>query len=157
MEGNVGVGESLHAPRMNRDNGFAMARGQPAEQAFPKEMPSLLLGLSGRINLDYHRFENLLLSRESIFLPDSSNSAPLPGRCRDIRKRPGCPGLAACSADLRGADQLPFNSGLIFFSNSAIEVSPLIFSPLTKKVGVESTLSTSLAYFWTAAILSSSA
>ena len=51
-------------------------------------------------------------------------------------------------------DQL-FNSGLIFFSNSSNEVSPLIFSPLTKKVGVESTFSTSLAYFWSAAILSS--
>src|SRR5580693_3167738 len=50
-----------------------------------------------------------------------------------------------------------FNNGLIFFSNSSIEVSPLILSPLTKKVGVESTLSTSLAYFWSAAILSSSA
>src|SRR5215475_10736296 len=52
-------------------------------------------------------------------------------------------------------DQL-FSSGLIFFSNSSIEVSPLTFSPLMKKVGVESTLSTSLAYFWSAAILSSS-
>src|SRR3954470_5160166 len=48
-------------------------------------------------------------------------------------------------------------SGLIFFSNSSTEVSPLIFSPLMKKVGVESTLRISLAYFWSAAILSSSA
>jgi hypothetical protein len=37
---------------MKRDNGFAMAIGQPARQAFPKEMPSLLLGLSAKINLD---------------------------------------------------------------------------------------------------------
>ena len=51
-------------------------------------------------------------------------------------------------------DQL-LSSGLIFFSNSSIEASPLIFSPLMKKVGVESTFSTSLAYFWSAAILSS--
>jgi hypothetical protein len=37
MEGNVGVeGESLRAPRVDRDNGFAMASGQPAGQAFPK-------------------------------------------------------------------------------------------------------------------------
>src|SRR5579859_4945164 len=54
------------------------------------------------------------------------------------------------------ADQLPFRSGLIFFSNSSIDVSPLIFSPLMKKVGVESTFNTSLAYFWSAEILSSS-
>src|SRR4051794_3475902 len=50
-----------------------------------------------------------------------------------------------------------FSSDLILLSNSAKEVSPLIFSPLMKKVGVESTFSTSLAYFWSAAILSSSA
>src|SRR6185312_10241803 len=37
MEGNVGVeGESLRAPRMERDNGFAMAVRQPARRAFPK-------------------------------------------------------------------------------------------------------------------------
>jgi hypothetical protein len=53
-------------------------------------------------------------------------------------------------------DQL-FSSGLIFFANSSNEASPLIFSPLMKKVGVESTFKTSLAYFWSAAILSSSA
>src|SRR3981081_907013 len=53
-------------------------------------------------------------------------------------------------------DQL-FSSDLIFLSNSSNEVSPLIISPLTKKVGVEVTFSTSLAYFWSAAILSSSA
>src|SRR3954452_16502879 len=53
-------------------------------------------------------------------------------------------------------DQL-FSSDLILLSNSANEVSPLILSPLMKKVGVESTFSTSLAYFWSAAILSSSA
>src|SRR4051794_18035131 len=53
-------------------------------------------------------------------------------------------------------DQL-FSRDLILLSNSANEVSPLILSPLMKKVGVESTFSTSLAYFWSAAILSSSA
>jgi hypothetical protein len=53
MEGNVGVeGESLRAPRMDADNGFAMAQGQPAGRAFPKEMPGLLLGLSAKIDLD---------------------------------------------------------------------------------------------------------
>src|SRR5580700_5703520 len=48
-----------------------------------------------------------------------------------------------------------FSSALIRLSNSSNEVSPLIFSPLRKKVGVESTFSTSEAYFWSAAILSS--
>ena len=47
------------------------------------------------------------------------------------------------------ANQL-FSSALIRLSNSSNEVSPLIFSPLTKKVGVESTFSTSEAYFWSA-------
>src|SRR3954466_10622630 len=50
-----------------------------------------------------------------------------------------------------------FSSDLILLSNSAKDVSPLIFSPLRKKVGVESTFNTSLAYFWSAAILSSRA
>src|SRR6266404_5338339 len=50
-----------------------------------------------------------------------------------------------------------FSSDLILLSNSANEVSPLIISPLTKKVGVELTFRTSLANFWSAAILSSSA
>jgi hypothetical protein len=59
-------------------------------------------------------------------------------------------------SELSRANQL-FSSGLIFLANSSNEVSPLIFSPLMKKVGVESTLSTSLAYFWSAAILSSNA
>jgi hypothetical protein len=37
MEGNVGVaGESLVAPLMARDNGFAMAWGQPGPPSFPK-------------------------------------------------------------------------------------------------------------------------
>ena len=56
----------------------------------------------------------------------------------------------------RAPDQL-FSSDLIFLSNSSNEVSPLIISPLMKKVGVELTFSTSLANFWSAAILSSSA
>src|SRR5579872_814138 len=39
------------------------------------------------------------------------------------------------------------SSALIRLSNSSNEVSPLIMSPLMKKVGVEFTLSTSEAYF----------
>jgi hypothetical protein len=50
-----------------------------------------------------------------------------------------------------------FSSALMRLLNSSNEVSPLIFSPLIKNVGVESTFNTSLAYFWSAAILSSSA
>jgi hypothetical protein len=50
-----------------------------------------------------------------------------------------------------------FSSDLILLSNSSNEVSPLIISPLMKKVGVELTFKTSFANFWSAAILSSSA
>src|ERR1035438_9910478 len=53
-------------------------------------------------------------------------------------------------------DQL-FKNDLIFLSNSSNVVSTLIISPLTKKVGVELTFSTSPAYFWSAVILSISA
>jgi hypothetical protein len=48
---------------------------------------------------------------------------------------------------LPGRQSQLFSSDLIFLSNSSNEVSPLIFSPLMKKVGVESIFSTSLAYF----------
>lgn len=65
-------------------------------------------------------------------------------------------GFGDANQEVRAEDQL-FSSGLIFLANSSNEVSPLIFSPLMKKVGVESTFRTSLAYFWSAAILSSSA
>src|ERR1700676_533625 len=56
----------------------------------------------------------------------------------------------------RLCDQL-FSSGVMCLENSSKEVSPLSISPLMKKVGVELTFKTSLAYFWSAAILSSSA
>ena len=45
-----------------------------------------------------------------------------------------------------GPNQL-FKKDLIFLSNSSNDVSPLIFSPLIKKVGVEFTFNTSAAYF----------
>src|ERR1700730_1655019 len=48
---------------------------------------------------------------------------------------------------VRGRINQVFSSDLIRLSNSSNEVSPLILSPLMKKVGVESTFSTSLAYF----------
>jgi len=68
MEGNVGVGlESPSAPLVARDNGFGGAAGQPAKASFPKEMPSLLLGLSAPMNLDCDRLANPLLSRDSMF------------------------------------------------------------------------------------------
>jgi len=69
---------------------------------------------------------------------------------------PGKIRLLRCESGVERDDQL-FSSGLIFFANSSNEVSPLIFSPLMKKVGVESTFRMSLAYFWSAAILSSNA
>src|SRR5580692_3694931 len=49
------------------------------------------------------------------------------------------------------------SSALIRLSNSSNEVSPLIFSPLRKKVGVESTFRTSDAYCRSATILSNKA
>jgi hypothetical protein len=60
--------------------------------------------------------------------------------------------ITACETRVAGAqaisslDQL-FRSDLIFLSNSSNEISPLITSPLMKKVGVEFTFSTSDAYF----------
>ena len=48
--------------------------------------------------------------------------------------------------NLWGANQL-FSSPLMRFANSSKLCSPLTFSPLMKKVGVESTFSTSAAYF----------
>jgi hypothetical protein len=69
---------------------------------------------------------------------------------------PGMIRLSRCESGVMRENQL-FSSGLIFLANSSNEVSPLIFSPLMKKVGVESTFSTSLAYFWSATSLSSKA
>lgn len=54
------------------------------------------------------------------------------------------------------ANQL-FSIALMRFENSSKLWSPLIISPLMKKVGVDVTFSTSAAYFWSAAILSSRA
>jgi hypothetical protein len=51
------------------------------------------------------------------------------------------------SAVLVGGPNQLFKSALIRLSNSSNEVSPLILSPLRKKVGVEFTFSTSAAYF----------
>src|ERR1700741_5177416 len=48
-----------------------------------------------------------------------------------------------------------FNSALMRLSNSSKLCSPFNASPLMKKNGVEFTFKTSLAYFWSAAILSS--
>src|SRR5262249_5586997 len=91
--------------------------------------PRLLLGLSPQMNLDREQPANQLLNGNLIF---QSNR------------------LSTCF------DTQLFRSVSILFSNSWIEVSPLIFSPLMEKVWVKSTFSTSAAYFWSAAILSSS-
>jgi len=50
-----------------------------------------------------------------------------------------------------------FSIELMRFENSSKLCSPLSISPLMKKVGVDCTFSTSAAYFWSAAILSSNA
>jgi len=58
--------------------------------------------------------------------------------------------------NLRAPNQL-FSIELMRFENSSKLCSPLSISPLMKKVGVDCTFSTSAAYFWSAAILSSRA
>jgi hypothetical protein len=89
--------------------------------------PRLLLGLSAKMNLDRESALERLLEVPVAF----GGAVPDP-------------------------NQLPFSTALILLANSSNDVSPLIFSPLMKNVGVESTFNTSLAYFWSAAILSSS-
>src|SRR5262245_44365999 len=91
---------------MGRDNGRAVAEGQPRRQLFP----SLLRGLPAITNRGRESVENQL-----------------------------------------------FNNDLMRLSNSSKLWSPFTISPLMKKVGVEFTFNTSFAYFWSAAILSSSA
>src|SRR3954447_18958075 len=76
------------------------------------------------------------------------------GECGKPGQRQGCGEGAA--RDDHSSNQL-FSSGLITLSKSSNETAPLTISPLMKKLGVELTLSTSAAYFWSAAILSSSA
>src|SRR6476469_3856459 len=53
----------------------------------------------------------------------------------------------ALESGLKGLRNQLLRSDLILLSNSSNDVSPLIFSPLRKKVGVESTFNTSAAYF----------
>lgn len=79
---------------------------------------------------------------------DIDGKAPAGGRLQSSR-RPDF--ISMRSREMRPlAGRVPnqlFSSELIFLTKSSYEVSPLIFSPLMKKVGVESTLSMSLAYF----------
>src|ERR1700759_966428 len=103
------------------------SRGNRRRPLFPR----LLLGLSVKMNLDAEQLANQLLNNG------------LSRRLEAFRA------YAVCNQ--------PCSSGLIRFWNCSNEVSPLIFSPLMKKVGVESTFNTSLAYFWSAISLSSSA
>src|ERR1700730_9016715 len=105
------------------DNGEAGRQGQPTRRAFPKAFVWLI-------------------------------RQPL--RCRRGARRTHTPrpivrdherlGLWAPAQGRERINQV-FSSDLIRLSNSSNEVSPLILSPLMKKVGVESTFSTSLAYF----------
>src|ERR1700761_858114 len=108
----------------------ARQRGNRRGPLFPR----LLLGLSAKMNLDAETLRKQRLRTDVTSLMN------------------GCARHCGCDATNQ-----PCNSGLIRFWNSSNEVSPLIFSPLMKKVGVESTFSTSLAYFWSATSLSSSA
>src|SRR5262245_35391502 len=106
-------------------------RGNRLRRLFPRVLVRVLRGLRRRMTRARQAASYQPLSSRLISLSNALNGTWLElGRRRKTRQL--------------------FNSGLIFFSNSSIEVSPLIFSPLTKKVGVESTFSTSLAYFWSA-------
>ncbi len=120
--------------------------------------PSAMSGsATGLVTADAPCATALAISRKG----ESSLSArsPLAERAAVTMRRAMINGSLLVSDENSRSDAIDqlFNSGLIFFSKSSNEVSPLIFSPLTKKVGVELTFSTSLAYFWSAAILSSSA
>src|SRR3569833_568831 len=117
-----------------RDNGDGRARGQPAGPAFPR-----LFWMCGAW---------------AAWNPNQADGPNIAGRAALLDRYQG---FAGCNVQIVAAARQLLRSGLIFFSKSSTEVSPLIFSPLMKKVGVESTLRISLAYFWSAAILSSSA
>src|SRR6266566_4796846 len=84
-------------------------------RAFTRFFSRLLRGLRERTTSGRQTARDQLLSSDLIFLSNASNGLSLGSKARQL-----------------------FRSGLIFFSNCSIEVSPLIFSPLTKKVGVES-------------------
>jgi hypothetical protein len=55
--------------------------------------PRVLLGLSAKINLDRDKPENQLLSSDLIFLPNSSNGAPLTAGVATKEKGRGSPDL----------------------------------------------------------------
>jgi hypothetical protein len=99
-------------------------------EAFPKAFAGLMRGKGAAAGL---------LMRASDFQQRLDPFVEFPVWRHPLPADPGQGGL-------RQIDQ-PFSSGSIFFWNSSNEVSPLILSPLTKKVGVESTFSTSAAYF----------
>jgi len=100
------------------DNGDAGAGGQPPAGAFPKAFAWLTGKSVMRLEKTFRRGR-----------PHLDSSAGDDWRHEAAR-----------------IGQL-FSSDLIRLSNSSNEVSPLIISPLMKKVGVEFTFSTSLAYF----------
>src|ERR1700737_965349 len=150
-----------YAPLMDRDNGDAGAGGQPPPEAFPKGflkgfvrvLSRLLRGLRERRNpagesTFQQRFDPFVEFFEAGFAHDTLAFE------EESRGFPDLQPLAGVFAV--GRDQL-FKNDLIFLSNSSNDASPLIISPLTKKVGVELTFSTSPAYFWSAVILSISA
>ena len=129
--------------------------------------PRLLLGLSAKMNLDGDTPENQLLSSDLIFLLNSSNGRADHNHVVTNEKGRGFPDLSRLFRNVTVrlhlveksagyADQL-LSIALMRFENSSKLCSPLSISPLMKKVGVEFTFNTSLAYFWSAAILSSNA
>src|ERR1700722_17265517 len=104
------------------DNGDAGAGGQPPAGAFPKAFAQVMRLLPRLPRCQYYGWQK-------------SSGGLDPARAHEPERHQAA-----------RIDQL-FSSDLIRLSNSWNEISPLIISPLMKKVGVELTLSTSVAYF----------
>ncbi len=127
-------------------------QGNRLTKLFPRDLQGICKGFTGvlwplHVLEDSHRanqvFNNQIMRRRHAVIANHPQLS-----CRDSN-------AGTTTSDSQGPDQL-FSSGSMCLLNSSNEVSPFSISPLTKKVGVEFTFSTSLAYFWSAAILSSS-
>jgi hypothetical protein len=145
-----------------RDNGEAGAGGQPPRRAFPKAFIEAFVqgfcrGLyRGYPQLSSRRTPGNHNHRVAIKQVSNGPKSKTRGTVPSAMCSSWGSGVRRDNTNAEQVDQL-FSSDLIRLSNSSNEVSPLIISPLMKKVGVELTFSTSLANFWSASILSSKA
>lgn len=160
------------------DNGEPQPAGQPRKPAFPMAFAGLKQNIAAR---KHPRTESSRRKGEcpgcdaGFFMPLRS-AGTIPATNRTTKAYVGTvPALRCTTQRCRAMHRVrdtsvarPFEGefqpdpqvlriALMRLSNSSNEVSPLIISPLMKNVGVEFTPSFSLANFWSAAILSSSA